>query len=142
MNTGRAASVHEALDPQNDWHRFTSGGVLVKNCRPTHATLPSAMAIQTPPASSTSSRAKTTRPAASGVIVPPSCLPEASYRFREVARSAPLFLGDLVGGLLLLDHQNQLVQHGDEEDRHADEKGHLRDPDRHLDQALRDLLEL
>src|SRR6185436_13347284 len=27
-------------------------------------------------------------------------------------------------------------------DRYADEKGHLRDPDRHLDQALRDLLEL
>src|SRR6059036_954042 len=36
-NIGSAASVHEALDPQNDWNRFTSGGVLVKNCRPNQA---------------------------------------------------------------------------------------------------------
>src|SRR5688572_16089726 len=53
MNSGSAASVHEALEPQKDWNRFTSGGVLVKNCRPNQATAPSAMAIHTPPISST-----------------------------------------------------------------------------------------
>src|SRR6185503_7746064 len=44
-NSGSAASVHEALEPQNDWKRFTSGGLLVKNCRPNHATAASAIAI-------------------------------------------------------------------------------------------------
>ena len=67
-NSGSAASVHEALEPQNDWNRFTSGGVLVKNCSPNQATAASAIAIHTPPISSTSSRAKRMSPAASGVI--------------------------------------------------------------------------
>src|SRR5690242_11496134 len=49
--SGSAASVHEALDPQNDWKRLTSGGVPVKKCRPNQATAASAMAIHTPPAS-------------------------------------------------------------------------------------------
>src|SRR2546430_3710117 len=52
-NNGSAASVHDELDPQNDWNRFTSGGVVVKNCRPNHATAASAMPIQTPPISRT-----------------------------------------------------------------------------------------
>src|SRR5437764_11295950 len=58
--SGNAASVHEALEPQNDWKRFTSGGVLVKKCSPNQATAASATAIQTPPISSTSSRASST----------------------------------------------------------------------------------
>src|SRR5262247_4126572 len=41
MKSGSAASVQEALEPQNDWKRFTSGGVLVKNCSPNQATAPS-----------------------------------------------------------------------------------------------------
>ncbi len=56
MNSGSAASVHEALELQKDWNRFTSGGVLVKKCRPNHATPASEMAIQMPANSSTSSR--------------------------------------------------------------------------------------
>src|SRR5512134_3888092 len=47
--SGNAASVHEALDPQNDWKRFTSGGLEVRNCSPVHATTASEMAIHTPP---------------------------------------------------------------------------------------------
>src|SRR3954469_14445652 len=42
-NIGNAASVQEALEPQKDWKRFTSGGVLVKNCRPNQATVASEM---------------------------------------------------------------------------------------------------
>src|ERR671919_2667942 len=33
--SGSAASVQEAFEPQNDWKRFTSGGEVVKSCRPT-----------------------------------------------------------------------------------------------------------
>src|SRR5687768_1982797 len=44
-NSGSAASVHEAFEPQKDWNRFTSGGLEVKNCRPIHATAPMAIAI-------------------------------------------------------------------------------------------------
>src|SRR5688572_32430920 len=51
MNSGNAASVHEALEPQNVWNRLTSGGVLVKNCRPNQATAAREMAIHTPPIS-------------------------------------------------------------------------------------------
>src|SRR4029079_5386192 len=57
MKSGNAASVHDALDPQNDWNRLTSGGVEVKNCRPNQATAASEIAIQTPPESRTSSSA-------------------------------------------------------------------------------------
>src|SRR5256885_13036641 len=49
--SGSAARVHDALEPQNDWNRFTSGGVLVKNCSPNQATAASATAIHTPPIS-------------------------------------------------------------------------------------------
>ena len=79
--SGNAASVHEALDPQNDWKRFTSGGLEVRNCSPAHATTASEMAIHTPPTSSTRSSASSTseEPA-------PSCHTLISYRFRVVAR--------------------------------------------------------
>src|SRR5438552_14415921 len=70
-NIGSAASVHEALEPQNDWKRFTSGGVLVKNCRPNQATAASAMAIQTPPVSSTSKRTSRMDADSSGVTIFP-----------------------------------------------------------------------
>src|SRR5437667_1536873 len=56
-NSGSAASVHDALEPQKDWNRFTSGGVLVKKCSPNHATAVSAIAIHTPPVSSRRSSA-------------------------------------------------------------------------------------
>src|SRR3977135_4398109 len=52
-NSGSAASVHEALEPQNDWNRVTSGGVEVKNWRPNQATAESKIAIQAPENSST-----------------------------------------------------------------------------------------
>src|SRR5687767_15298276 len=42
-NSGSAASVHEALEPQNDWNRFTSGGVVVKTASPNQATAASAI---------------------------------------------------------------------------------------------------
>src|SRR5688572_4535474 len=47
-NSGSAASVQDALEPQNDWNRFTSGGLVVRNCSPAQATTASEMAIQTP----------------------------------------------------------------------------------------------
>src|SRR5882672_6583341 len=53
-NSGRAASDQEALELQNDWNRLTSGGLLVKNCRPNQATALIAMPIHRPPASSAS----------------------------------------------------------------------------------------
>src|ERR1700704_4490832 len=62
-NIGNAASVHEALEPQNDWNRFTSGGVLVKNCSPNQATAARAMPIHTPPISSSKSKNRRIRPA-------------------------------------------------------------------------------
>src|SRR5689334_6750558 len=43
-NSGSAASVHDALEPQNDWNRFTSGGLEVRKCSPAHATAASEMA--------------------------------------------------------------------------------------------------
>ena len=66
--SGSAASVQDAFEPQNAWKRFTSGGLEVKNCRPIHAATPIAIAIQTPPASSTSSTAKRITEAASALI--------------------------------------------------------------------------
>src|SRR5512134_405674 len=45
-NSGSAASVHEAFEPQKAWNRFTSGGLVVKNCSPIQATAPMAIAIQ------------------------------------------------------------------------------------------------
>src|SRR5918994_3727238 len=48
-NSGSAASVHEAFEPQNDWNRLTSGGLLVNSASPSHATTPIAIAIHTPP---------------------------------------------------------------------------------------------
>src|SRR5688500_18895884 len=59
-NSGSAARVHEAFEPQNAWNRLTSGGLVVKNCSPIQATAPMAMAIHTPPASSSSSTANST----------------------------------------------------------------------------------
>src|SRR5712691_11462337 len=70
-NIGSAASVHEALDPQNDWNRFTSGGVLVKNCSPNQATAARAMAIHTPPINRINRREKRINPTARGVIPSP-----------------------------------------------------------------------
>src|SRR5918995_7103739 len=35
--SGSAASVHDALEPQNAWKRFTSGGDEVKSCSPAQA---------------------------------------------------------------------------------------------------------
>src|SRR5678815_2360444 len=57
MNSGSAAMVQFALEPQNDWKRLTAGGELVKNCRPNHATADSAIDIQTPHTSSRTSSA-------------------------------------------------------------------------------------
>src|SRR5260221_14176259 len=65
-NIGSAASVQEALEPQKAWNRLTSGGVLVKNCSPNQATAASAMAIHTPPISSSSSSANRISPISSG----------------------------------------------------------------------------
>src|SRR5687768_14382800 len=75
-NSGSAASVHEAFEPQNAWNRFTSGGLVVNSCSPSHATTPIEMAIHTPPASSTSSRANSATEMATGVmatVLPPPC---------------------------------------------------------------------
>src|SRR5882672_7512499 len=69
-NIGSAASVHEALEPQKDWNRFTSGGVLVKNCSPNQATAARAMPIHTPPIKSTNNKNNRTKPASRGPIRP------------------------------------------------------------------------
>src|SRR5258708_12032110 len=64
MNIGSAASVQEALEPQNAVKRFFPGGVPVKNAIPIHPTMASVMAIHTPPASS-SIMTMSSRPATS-----------------------------------------------------------------------------
>src|SRR5258708_29453293 len=64
MNIGSAASVQEALEPQNAVKRFFPGGVPVKKAMPIQPTMASVMAIQTPPASS-STIPTTTKPAIS-----------------------------------------------------------------------------
>src|SRR3990170_8079385 len=74
--SGSAASVHDAFEPQNAWKRFTSGGLVVNSCSPSQATTPIEIAIHTPPASSTSSRAKRATEMATGVMAifsPPPC---------------------------------------------------------------------
>jgi len=53
INIGRAASVQEALEPQNAVNRFLPGGVPVKKAMPIQPTMASVMAIHTPPASRT-----------------------------------------------------------------------------------------
>src|ERR671910_3177519 len=47
--SGSAASVQDALEPQNAWKRFTSGGLEGKNCSPSQATTAIAIAIHRPP---------------------------------------------------------------------------------------------
>src|SRR3990172_5767231 len=47
MNSGSAASVQEALEPQNEVNRFRSGGVRVKKNIPIQATMAKVIAIQT-----------------------------------------------------------------------------------------------
>src|SRR2546429_7399928 len=54
INMGRAASVQEAVEPQNAVKRFLPGGVPVKKAMPIQPTIASVMAIHTPPASSSS----------------------------------------------------------------------------------------
>jgi hypothetical protein len=58
MNMGSAASVQEAFELQNAVKRFLPGGVPVKNAIPIQPTIARVMAIQTPPASSTSIRTR------------------------------------------------------------------------------------
>src|SRR5688572_16007993 len=65
--SGKAASVHEAFEPQKAWNRLTSGGLEVKSCSPSHATTPMAIAIHTPPIRSTSRIANSTTEIARGV---------------------------------------------------------------------------
>src|SRR5688572_13903647 len=131
--SGSAASVHEALEPQNDWKRFTSGGLEVRNCRPAQATTASEIAIHTPPASMTSSSPSSTTAEARIVISPGlGVVPGRAARlFRELIRR-----------LFIFEDARQFVQHRDEEDGGADDERGLRDPDRDRDHALRDLLEL
>src|SRR6266481_3853324 len=62
MNIGRAASVQEALEPQNAVNRFLPGGVPVKKAMPIQPSMASVMAIHTPPASRTITRVSS-RPA-------------------------------------------------------------------------------
>src|SRR4051794_3456678 len=132
MKSGSAAIVQFALEPQKVWKRLTSGGVLVKNWRPAHATAASASAIHTPPMSSTSSSTSSTKPVASGVT---------SEHFREIARRLASLFGQHVRGLLAAKHRQPLVHERDEEDRNAGDDARLRNPDRNLDEALRELAE-
>src|SRR5919204_739126 len=134
--SGSAASVHEALEPQNDWNRLTSGGVLVKNCSPNHATAASEMAIQTPPVRSTSSSTSSTIADSNGVTA------AASQLLRKVARGGARFLRALIGRFFPAQHGEELIEHGDEKDGDAERQRELRNPDGHADQALRYFLEL
>src|SRR2546422_69626 len=91
-NIGSAASVHEALDPQNDWNRFTSGGVLVKNCRPNQATAAREMAIHTPPISRINSSEKRISPTARGVIPSPRNRRRRGALLQRLGRSVSVSL--------------------------------------------------
>src|SRR4051812_31363028 len=123
MKSGNAEIVQFALDAQNDWNRFTSGGVVVKNCSPNHATAARAMAIQTPETSSTSSNAASTSATLSGV---------KSGHFGKVTGCAPGVLRDLVRGLVAADDGNPFVDHRNKEDEYTHDEGQLRDPYRKL----------
>src|SRR5207247_11163638 len=48
-NIGSAASVHDALDPQTDSNRVTTGAALLRNCTTKQATAAREMAIHTQP---------------------------------------------------------------------------------------------
>src|SRR6187455_3164528 len=117
MNSGRAARVQDALEPQKDWNRFTSGGVLVKNWRPNQATAASEIAIQTPPASSSSRSAR--RIAAMVSVLTWTTL-ASSGNLGIVAARAAVFFGNLVGRLLSFDYRNQLIDDRNEEDQHPE----------------------
>src|SRR5688572_11022247 len=94
--SGSAASVHDAFEPQKAWNRFTSGGLVVNSCSPSQATTPIEIAIHTPPASSTSSRAKRATEIATGVMAmvsPPPCQggrePKANGGFGFLKKQTP-----------------------------------------------------
>src|SRR6185436_11285208 len=66
--SGSAAIVQLALEPQNAWKRLASGGLVVKICRPAHATAASEIAIHTPQTRSASRSASRTAATVSVVM--------------------------------------------------------------------------
>src|SRR5690606_34493484 len=99
-----------------------------------------AMAIHTPPARRTMSSAKSTAPMAMALMARPRRW--RSQRLREILAQAPVLLRRLVGRGAAAQQDDELVEHGDEEDHGARHERRLRDPDRNEDEPLRHLLEL
>src|SRR2546429_9868450 len=89
------------------------------------------------------SRSTPRRRAARGAArAAPSPTRAGSQLLRKIARRRARFLGALIRGFLPAQHADELIEHGDEEDRDAKRQRELWDPDRHADQPLRHFLEL
>ncbi len=139
MNSGSAASDHDALLPQigRGQHRARRNAAAA-NCMPAQPVASSATPIQTPPREQHDDQnAEQDRDGD-----------------REASTSDPALhraLDHLLGGLrlrlfvarrLAAQHVDQFVDEGDEQDHEAAAIAELRNPQRHRDDALRHVVEL
>src|SRR5262245_14603529 len=137
MNSGRAASDHEALLPHTVVaSTLPAGMVAPANCMPAHPVAISATAIQTPAPSSSARK------------------PSRIAAIESNSMSDPALHGaldDLLGGHGLRQFvarreatadMDQLVDKGDEENDEAAAVAELRNPQGHRDDALRDVVKL
>ncbi len=113
INSGSAASSHEALVPQNAVNRLRPGDVSVKPASPIQPTRPSDMPIHTPAQSTTPSSPSKTAPTTTALIAYRSRL---SKILREVAAGMPLVDGDLICGPLAPQHRDQFINDRNEQD--------------------------
>src|SRR5262245_11233185 len=137
MKSGSAASDHEALLPHTVVASTLPAGMLPPaNCMPAHPVAIRATAIQTPAPSSSARN--------------PSRI--AAMASRSMSDSALHgALDDLLGALWrrqfvarreAAQDMNQLIDKGDKEDDEAAAVAELRNPQRHRDDALRDVVKL
>src|SRR5215208_1888966 len=136
MNSGSAASSHEALLPQILVASTGPAGIPPPtNCMPTQPHAISAIAIQTPPASSTPRNKSST-----AAIVTSSTLHSALDGPLDHFFGA-LRLWFLVARHLPAQHMHQLVDEGDQQDDEAAGITELRYPQRYGEHALRHVVE-
>src|SRR3954467_872911 len=134
MNSGRAASDHDALLPHTVVASTLPAGMPPPaNCMPAHPVAISATAIQTPAPSSSASN------------------PSSRAAIERSSMSDPALHGGLdefLGGCRLrqfvarrpaAQHMDQFVDKGDEQDHEAAAVAQLRNPQRHRDDALRNV---
>src|SRR5262245_33269885 len=135
MKSGNAASDHEALLPHTVVaSTLPAGMVLPANCMPAHPVAIRATAIQTPAPSSSDSK-------------PSRIAAMASSSMSDSALHGALddFLGALwrrqfVARREAAQHMDQFIDKSDEKDHKAATIAKLRNPQRHRDHALRDVV--